>query len=301
MFALDHLNGKPQPVSSPRANLGEGPVWDHRLGLLYWTDITSGTIHVHDPTTGHDQSFPTGAEMIGCFFLTRTPGVLLLARESGFYRFDTRSRSLGLLANPILSPPTHRFNDGKCDAVGRLWIGTMCKQATPNAGAFYCVDRDFKATGVVAPITVPNGLAWSLDGKTLYHVDTADRAVRVYSFAADTLELGRPTATIDLSSLIGYPDGLTIDREGKLWIAFWEGGCVHRIDPASGGCLASIDLPCRYVTSCAFGGPGLSYLYITTAAYQFTDDDFRREPLAGSLFRIATGTSGFPENLSLIA
>lgn len=300
MCSSDYPNGKPQPVSSPRANLGEGPVWDHRLGLLYWTNIISGTIHVHDPTSGQNQSFPTGAEMVGCF-LTQTPGVLLLARESGFHRFDTRSGSLDLLANPIPNPTTHRFNDGKCDASGRLWIGTMCKQATPNAGAFYCVDRDFKATEVVIPITVPNGLAWSLDGKTFYHVDTAARAVRVYPSAAERPQLGRPKATIDLSSLAGYPDGLAIDREGKLWIAFWEGGCVHRIDPASGDCIATIDLPCRYVTSCAFGGPDFSDLYITTAGYQFTDDNFRREPLAGSLFRIATGTSGFPENLSPIA
>jgi len=291
-----------QPVSPGGAELGEGPIWDHRVGLLYWVNITVGDIHVYDPATGANTHVSTGNEMVGSYFLTETPHVLVLARESGFYRFDTRSGDITIIANPIDNAPTHRFNDGRADAYGRIWIGTMGKSG--GIGALFSVNANEWSTPsdvpaetsvmeVAGPFNCPNGIVWNEDRSYMYHIDTSRHLINKFAFSEAKPDLGPAVQTLDLSHYSGAPDGMEIDREGKLWVAFWGGSCVRRIDPDTGDLLQTVSLPCSCVTSCAFGGPDLTDLYITSAGGGRENS----EPLAGALFKVDVGQSGYEEHL----
>ena len=283
-------------VCDSKSLLGESPIWDHRRHILYWVDIDRHYIHIYDPTTGVDKKIDVAQE-VGCV-APRKAGGLIAGLRGGFAFIDIESATCRLLINPESHLPENRFNDGKCDPAGRFWAGTMCRQenlsSPQKAGSLYCLYPDLTIRTLIAGITTSNGLAWSLDSKKLYHIDTPTRAVYSYDFDVETADISGGKKSISIPVKMGYPNGMTVDEEGMLWIALWGGGCVARWDPKDGRLIQTVKVPALNVTSCAFGGLHLDELYITTARKNTEGDELKAFPKAGGLFSLKTNVRGRP-------
>jgi sugar lactone lactonase YvrE len=280
-------------VLEHRCRLGEGPVWDVRNQRILWLDILAGDIHQDHPETGRHRRFNIG-EMIGAIAL-RERGGLVAATKSGFAFIDPEGETVEHIANPEADKPGNRFNDGKCDPEGRFWAGTMSLQDEPGAGALYILLPEGAVEHKLDGISISNGLAWSLDGQTFYYIDTPTFRVVAFDYDAGTGCIERPRTVIHVPRDLGDPDGMTIDTEGMLWIAHWDGWQVTRWDPTTGTLLSRIELPVARVTSCTFGGDRLQDLYITTASAGLSGEQLAAQPLAGSLFVVKDlGFQGLP-------
>lgn len=279
-------------VVDAKAILGEGAIWQASKGCLYWVDIEGGLLHVFDAATGRDRAVPVGTK-VGTV-VSRASGGLLLALQSGFAFFDPDRGTLTPIADPEAAIPGNRFNDGKCDPSGRLWAGTMDGDLAPHAGGLYRLDTDLSVHRVLGGVTISNGLAWSFDRRTLYYIDTPTRAVSAFDYDDETGAISNRRDVVTVPDELESPDGMTIDAEGKLWVAHWGAGAVCRWDPESGHLLQKIDVPAAHTTSCAFGGEDLGDLYITTARSGLSEEDLEAQPLAGGLFRVRPGVSGVP-------
>ncbi|MBC2839310.1 SMP-30/gluconolactonase/LRE family protein [Robiginitalea sp. SC105] len=262
--------------------LGEGPVWDSRAQCLLWVDILKGQLHQYHPESGEHQSLETGS-LLGAIALCES-GQLLAALDT---RMAFIERSTGK-QQPVLQlegrGPELRFNDGKCDPAGRFWAGTMPLSENQPIGNLYCVGKDLTASVRVPGVTISNGLAWDGDGTTLYYIDTPTRAVQAFDFNREDGTLSNRRIAFGIPESEGFPDGMTIDSEDKLWIAHWGGSQVARWDPDSGKKLLGLSLPAAHITSCTFGGPGLGDLYVTSARKGLDSEALANQPLAGSLF-----------------
>jgi sugar lactone lactonase YvrE len=200
-----------------------------------------------------------------------------------------------LMANPEDHIPGNRFNDGKCGPDGRFWAGTMSHTDEPAKGSFYVFDTDHSVTKKIDHVSISNGLAWSADHKTLYYIDTPTYTVVAYDFDKNTAEISRKRIVINIVAEYGFPDGMTIDNEGMLWIAHWGGWQITRWDPNTGTKLLNIPMPAARITSCAFGGDDFGDLYITSAKRDLSHEQLANQPLAGSLFVIKDiGYKGLP-------
>jgi len=214
--------------------------------------------------------------------------------QTGFYFIDLQTKKLDFIADPEKEKIGNRFNDGKCDPRGRFVAGTLeILEKNGPLGALYVLDTDLSVRTLLpsGQTTISNGLAWSSDGKTLYYIDSPLKRVDAFDYNLDTAELSNRRTIITIEN--GYPDGMTIDTEGMLWIAHWQGSCVTRWNPNNGKLLRTVNLPVSKVTSCCFGGKNLDVLYITTASYEI---DVTKEPLSGGLFILKNpGARGVPE------
>lgn len=276
---------KYQIVLTAACELGEGPVWDDALHRLLWVDIPKGTIHEWYPGTRlHNvTTFPV---KIGAIAIA-VDGRLIAATYSGFAVVDLRDQSINPLTDPEAHLPNNRFNDGKCDPKGRFWAGTMdVTTGKRYAGNLYMLDENGCAHTKIKNVTCSNGLAWSLDQKTMYYIDTPTRQVVAFDFDSSLGVISNRKVVIAVPPIDGLPDGMTIDQEGMLWIALWGGWKIARWNPYTGEKLAEINLPVSQVTSCTFGGADLNDLYITSAKIGLTGDKLTSQPLAGSLFVI---------------
>ena len=277
-----------EPVLAHRCMLGEGPVWDARERRLIFVDILDGLVHSVDPTTAELETLAVG-EPVGAA-VPRERGGLVLATRSGFALVDPRDRRITPLREIDEGPiPGNRMNDGKCDARGRFWAGTQSDESERRAGGLYRLEADGSATRVLGGIGISNGLDWSEDGRTFYFIDTPTRAIDAFDFDPEPGALSRRRRVVEIPAEHGLPDGMTIDAEGGLWVAMFGGSAVHRYAP-DGSLDRVVSLPVSLVTSCAFGGPDLDELYVTSAAHRLSAP----EPLAGSLFRLSPGTHGRP-------
>ncbi|SFQ60438.1 SMP-30/gluconolactonase/LRE family protein [Hymenobacter arizonensis] len=274
-----------------QAALGEGALWNPESQQLYWVDIEGRAFHSFDPATQQDVVYTTGARVGTVVPMHR--GCVLLALQTGIHRLDLGTRQLTLLENPLTDPGL-RFNDGKCDPAGRFWVGTFDLHERPHAGALYRFDPDGSLHVMLREVTNSNGIVWSLDQRTMYYVDSHTCAVRAFDYdnASGNIENGRVIVHFDKAA--GVPDGMTIDAEGKLWVAVWGSGTIQRFDPSTGALLQSIDVPAPHTSSCAFGGPDLRTLYITTARQGLSEEQMREFPLSGNLFVVEPGVSGVP-------
>lgn len=270
--------------------MGEGPVWDEQEQVLYWVDIKAPAIHRLNPRTDKRESWPM-PEPIGCISLRRQGG-LIAALQTGFFTVDLASGAVEKIGDPEPNHPGNRFNDGKCDTSGRFWAGTMDDSEKEATGSFYRLDSDLTWQQVDSGYIVFNGPAFSPDGKTVYHTDSAKRTVYASSLGeANTLEGKQPF--IVLNDDEGYPDGMTVDAEGCLWVAHWDGWRITRFSP-EGKKLSQIDLPAARITSCVFGGQDMSTLFITSASIGLDENSRGQQPLAGGVFRVETGVKGLP-------
>jgi len=298
------MNDAPPPSASPiawrclwpaAAQLGEGALWSPRLQALWWVDILGRSLHLCEPDGTLRQRW-TFDEEVSAVAECADDGGLLLALRHGFARFDpfTPGSVPRTLHRPAGEPAGNRFNDGKCDAQGRFWAGSMDFDAQAPTGALYRCDTDGRCTVQDQGFPVCNGPTWSLDGRTLYFNDTVGGRTLAYE-VNDAGELrGRRVWRQWDAATEGVPDGMTTDAAGRLWIAHWGGGCVSCHDPASGQELQRIALPVTQVTSCAFGGADLRTLYITSAAVGLDDAARAAQPLAGALFAAELDTPGLP-------
>ena len=277
-------------VLDAKATLGEGAIWDARKERLYWVDIVEGRLHVFNPAEGTDRTVEVG-QMVGTVVPRRTGG-LMLAVQHGLGSFDVRTRELTIFGDPEVHLPENRFNDGKCDPAGRFWAGTMSTARKPAAGSLYCMEADHSVRRMLGGVTTSNGIAWSLDRSTMYYIDTPTGQVDAFDYRIDTGEITNRRVVVTVPGDSGRPDGMTIDSEGLLWVAHWEGGRVTRWDPKTGSLRQTIHVPASRTTSCAFGGANLDELYITTARIRLSERDLAAQPHAGGLFRARPGVRG---------
>jgi sugar lactone lactonase YvrE len=276
-----------------RAELGEGPVWDSELGRLIWVDITGERVHRFDPLTGDDETTAVG-QPVGAAS-PRIPDGLVLAVRDGFVFLDLERARLELVAEVEAETPGNRMNDGKCDAAGRFWAGTMPFAGNRPSGALYRLDSDLSVSRMLDGVTISNGIAWSPDGRSMYYIDSPTYRVDVFDYDVDAGEIAKRRTLFELPADGGLPDGMTVDAEGLLWIAFWGVGAVRRYTP-DGLLAALIELPVSLVTSCAFGGPDLGDLYITSASGPLSPEQAVDQLAAGGLFRARPGVYGLPQH-----
>ena len=281
----------PELLLDARAELGEGPCWDARLGVLHWVDIHAGRMHTFHPDSGEDHFLSLG-EPIGCC-APRRGGGLVLALRSGFYSLDLETGSRVPLAAPE-QVPGNRFNDGKCDPAGRFLAGSMCDTETKPTGSLYSFSQAGGLNTLLTGLRISNGLAWRPDGGTFYFVDTPTQTVMAYDYDLETGGLSNPRPVIRVPESARYPDGMTSDQEGMLWIALWGGAAVTRWDPGTGNMIASFPLPVLQPSSCVFGGSNLDELYITSAREGMPPQQLEEYPLSGGLFRLRPGIRGMP-------
>ncbi len=280
-------------VLDAQALLGEGPIWDARRQLLYWVDITGCKVHLYDPATGQDRTIDVG-QPVGTIVPRRRGGALVALRD-GFAGLDLETGALTMIADPEAHLPQNRFNDGKCDPAGRFWAGTMrMAEDRAGAGSLYRLDPDLSVHKMWGNITVANGIAWSLDATTMYYIDTPTRMVVAFEYELATGAIANPKPVIHTPEGPGFPDGMTIDAEGMLWVAYWDGWRVVRWDPATGQALTIIELPVQRPTAPWFGGPNLDILYITSARTGLSGEALQKQPHAGGLFAARPGVRGLP-------
>jgi len=272
-----------------RARLGEGPVWDAAEGCLWWVDILGESVHRTDPGSGRDRVFTVG-QMIGAAAL-RASGGLVLAVQEGFLAMDASTGDLEMLAPVEKDNPVTRMNDGKVDPTGRFWAGTTAIDHRPGAGTLYRLDPDHGVTPALTQVTISNGLDWSVDGRTMYYIDTPTRRVDRFRFEASTGTISDRQPAVSIRAEAGDPDGMTVDAEGFLWVALWGGWGVERYAP-DGRLDRRVEVPVAQASSCAFGGPDLDLLFITTARKDFPPEGFPDQPNAGSLFACRPGVRG---------
>jgi sugar lactone lactonase YvrE len=270
-------------------DLCEGPCWDVSTQTLVWVDILAGAVNVVDPRSGsrarHLLGTPVGA------VAPRAQGGWVAAVERGFLRLDAEWRPEGeVIAVPAQGAGT-RFNDGGCDPAGRFWAGTLSYDGTAEAAALYRLDADGAVHEVLSGVTNSNGIAWSPDGAQLYYVDTGRGSVDRLELDPATGAVAGRTTVVRVPPSEGLPDGLTVDADGHLWLALWGGACVRRYSP-EGHLEQVVELPADHVTSVAFGGEGLTDLFITTARDGLTPEQVAAQPLAGSVFRWRAGVHG---------
>src|SRR5215210_6917038 len=243
--------------------LGEGPVWDAKRKVICWIDILQGEIHEYSPEQNTHRTIPVH-QMIGAIALC-TNGNFIAALQNGFGFIDRTSGEVRIFSDPEENLPNNRFNDGKCDPEGRFWAGTMPLSENEPAGSVYVAGKDLSITKKIEGVTISNGMAWSRDEQIFYYIDTPTLEVVAYDYDKSTGHIFNKRIVIKIPKEDGFPDGMTIDNDGMLWIGHWGGWQVARWDPDKGDKLHYIPLPVANVSSCTFGGDELEDLYITTA------------------------------------
>ena len=284
---------KAEVLVDARARLGECVLWCDRLAALYWTDIESATISRWSAADGQTRQWVM-PERVGSFALCGDPAQLLLGLASGVALFDLDRGAMSAVIPVEAEQPTTRINDGRCDAQGRFVFGMFNAGAAP-IGHFYRVDGDLAIERLpLPPATVANSLAFSPDGAQMYFADSPTRNIRRVDYHAEG-RLGAPRLFARLGPDEGYPDGSTVDADGGLWNAQWDGGCVVRYD-SNGTETARCALPVSRPTCPAFGGAGLDRLFVSTARIGLSENALREQPLAGGVFTLTPGPRGQREH-----
>ncbi|RCW64979.1 SMP-30/gluconolactonase/LRE family protein [Saliterribacillus persicus] len=282
--------GELELVLDVKATLGECPWYDSVKQLLYWVDILEKKVYIFNPVTNENRGIQL-EQYVGAI-VPRNRNEAILAMENGFYYFNFDTEKVIPIDEPESHLPNNRFNDGKCDAYGRFWSGTMNKFYAKEQGALYCLHTNMKVQKKIDKVGLSNGIAWSPDNKFMYYIDTLTKNVCCFNYNVETGDIDNPIDVIKFSDGEGFPDGMTIDEEGMLWIAHWGGSKVSRWNPVTGKQIDSIEVPALNVTSCTFGGENLNELYITTARTGLNKEQLNYYPFSGGLFRINTDVKG---------
>lgn len=269
------------------AALGEGPLWDDARQVLWWIDMMGHQVHRWSPGSGDEVILDAGT-VIGSVALT-ADGRLAVAVDRDLVVVDPDGGSASLVAVGD-GVPGGVLNDSGCDPDGNLWIGVSTEEETEPVGCLRVVTPDLQVTTVLTGLTVPNGIDWSPDERLVYFVDSPARRIDVFPAGRKALGTRATLAVIETDAM---PDGLTVDREGGIWVALWDGWSVRRYLP-DGSLDLVVELPAAKVTSCAFGGEDFRDLYITTASCDLTAAERAAQPLAGAVFRVRTEVAGSP-------
>ncbi len=276
-------------VQQVRSVLGESPVWDVARGCLHWLDLAANRYHRLNPDSGNAISHELEAEP-GSLALT-TAGDLVAAFEDGFWRLDPDTGMRAAIADPEADLLGNRFNDGKAGPDGAFWAGSLSRDYKNPSGTLWRLGSDGQCSAAFGDIYVSNGPAWSPAGDRFYFSDSVRGVTWDFPFADGVV--GARNLFADRDAAPGYPDGAAMDAEGCLWSARWTGGCLVRFAP-DGRVDRTVELPVSRVTSCAFGGPGLGTLFVTSASIGLDESELGAEPLSGSVFALNPGISGAP-------
>jgi len=278
-----------QTVLDARARLGECPLWDVDRQQLFWVDVYNHRVHQFDPATGHDRYFDTG-DVVSAIALAGQDRLLIaLGDRLAFLNTDTGEMTP--LYQTKFPYPKTRFNDGKCDSKGRFWIGSISE--APQEAELYRYDPDGSFHRMETGLTISNGLGWSPDQSTFYLTDSAQHKIYAYNFDIETGAIRDRRVLIDLTAEAVEPDGMSIDKQGNLWTALWDGWCIACFDP-TGQEIMRIDLPVPRPTSVTFGGAHLTDLYITSASVGLSQKEVQHCFKAGDLFRFSSSSAGMP-------
>jgi sugar lactone lactonase YvrE len=290
--SISDLSKQPvELVVDEKATVGEGPIWDPRFNVLWWIDVNQGKVHRYNPIDRSNVTLDVG-QRVGTV-VPRLSGGLMLAAEHGFIALDPETGAQIPIADPEADQPENRFNDGKCDPKGRFWAGTMeIAEEDMTKGTLYCLHTNGAVEKHVTGIGVSNGLVWTLDRKTMYYIDSPTRRVDVFDYDDETGSVENRRTAVALPEGIGFPDGMAIDAQDRLWIALWGGWGVTCFDPRTEKFLGTIPVPCEQVSACAFGGANLNQLFITTARRDIDGDRLTKQPHAGGLFVADLGVVG---------
>ncbi|MCZ6595423.1 MAG: SMP-30/gluconolactonase/LRE family protein [Bacteroidetes bacterium] len=270
--------------------LGEGAFWNYKSGELYWIDIDGKKLHIYNPETKTNRSFPTPSR-IGTV-VPQTDTTAVIALEDGIYIINTENGNIKALSEVEKEMTFNRFNDGKCDPNGNLWVGSMHLEQMIPMGSVYKISETGETTKMIDSVTISNGIVWTKDASAMYYIDTPTQNIQVFDFDTATSTLSNERTAVRVPKALGFPDGMSIDEEDMLWVGLWNGNAIGRFDPKTGKLISKIEVPAHNVTSCAFGGKNLDKLYITTASVDMTEEEKANYPLAGSLFVADPGVKG---------
>uniref|UniRef100_A0A8D2ZCI5 Regucalcin n=1 Tax=Scophthalmus maximus TaxID=52904 RepID=A0A8D2ZCI5_SCOMX len=276
-------------VVKASALIGEGPVWEESEQTLLFVDIAGQKIHRWSPTTNQIQSMETGDTV--SFAVPRRCGGYAAGVGRSIVAVDWSTQMMTSMLEVDQDKPNNRLNDGKVDPIGRLLAGTMGKETGPaederQQGSLFSVTSDLTVTRHLSQVDISNGMDWSPDQKTFFYIDSLSLTVDAFDYDSNTGHLGNRRVVYRMEEGEGLPDGMTVDVEGRLWVACYNGGRVINIDPDTGMRLQTVSLPVMKTTSCCFGGPDYSDLYVTSASLGLDQSERRKQPLAGHTFRV---------------
>ena len=287
------MTSNPVACTTEQCQLGEGTRWDNRRGELLRVDILAGRVY-------RDEVAADGALVpVRSYQVSGTVGAVapihddqgwLLAADRGFTYLSPSGELRQLVT---AAPEGTRMNDAVCDPQGRFWAGTLAHDQHPGGGALYRLDRNGDTELMLDELTISNGLGWSPDGATMYLADSGSGVIYAFSFDPEQGTVADQRVLVDVPSDVGSPDGLTVDAAGDLWVAIYGGGRVQHYSP-DGDLCQELLLPAEQTTCCAFGGPALNLLYVTTATEHWTDEQRRAQPAAGLVYRFNTAAIGRP-------
>jgi L-arabinonolactonase len=280
-------------IQTANAILGEGPSWDSTVGVLYWVDIKRPAVFRFHPMLGQTGFWPM-PRPVGCVAPTCARNRLVFADEAGFGFLNLITGAIGRDVDPESHVAGNRFNDGKVDRRGRLWAGTIDDRYVEPTGSLYRFDASGSVHRMASGFICSNGLGWSPDDRTMYFTDSTVRKIWAYEFDLSTGELGERRVFASFAADDGEPDGLTVDTQGFVWSAIWDGWRLVRFAP-DGAVDREIPMPVQRPTSCTFGGPELRTLYVTSACVELGWNALKRGPLAGALFALECDVPGLAE------
>jgi sugar lactone lactonase YvrE len=285
-FGAEHL-------FSSQATLGEGPIWDQRCESFWWIDIAEKKLFRYSLPLRTNREWQLD-QMPGAVVLRKSGGVML-ALQHGFAAFDPTTGKIEMKGDPEQEKFDNRFNDGECDPAGRFWAGTMRIEdhMSKFTGSLYSLETDGRIVlRLGSDLGVSNGIAWTKDETTMYLVDSPRSEIYSFKYDKASGKIWARECIFKAPQELGYPDGMAIDTDDKLWVAFWGGWCVARICPQTSRLLAKVAVPVSAPTSCAFGGPDRDQLLITTASIDLDEHERARQPYAGDLFLVKLPVRG---------
>lgn len=266
-----------------KSTLGESPIWDVKTQTLYWVDILQKKIYANfDLLLEVD-------DLVGCIAPCKN-GNLLLGKRASFIDLElgTGKQTLFLTLNESAQ---NRINDGKCDPAGRFVVGTMDLNETDATGSVYVWDGN-QASTLIRGVTISNGLTWSPNHQTFYYIDTPTRKIQAFDYDVQTGQIANGRMAVEIPESFGWPDGMTSDMQGNLWVAMWGGAQITKWNPSTGELLEKISVPVLQPSSCIFGGENMNELFITSARKGMSEADLNQYPLSGGLFKFVTNVEG---------
>lgn len=271
--------------------LGEGPEWSPATEILSWVDILSKKIYFYDFKNNQLQNINT-KHVVGFSIPTTTKNLYITGQLDELYLLNLELKEFELLKSIPENRKFNRFNDAKCDKFGRLWAGTTTDDFKIAPAALYLIDKNLAVKKVMGGIGCSNGQCWSADSKKMFYIDTSSMALKSYDFTLETGEFYNEITLLNWPSERGYLDGMTIDAEGKLWIAIWNGGMVIRFCPDTKRIIGEVRVNAKKPTSMVFGGKNLEKLFITSARIGSDVNEIKNNPEEGSVFVVETNIKG---------
>ncbi|GGH03573.1 gluconolaconase [Parapedobacter pyrenivorans] len=281
-------------VDAPACKLGESPMWHSGRNSAFWVDILGNAIFEYKLDDGAVKQY-AGSRMISLICqVDGNDNLLVAGAQGGIGTYNLESHELLLISDLERDWENHRCNDGAVDCFGNLWVGTTHVDHEPGAGDLYRVSGSWHATKKIERVSIPNGMCWSADRKTLFHTDSPTREIKAYRNDVATGEITFDRIAVQVPASMGFPDGISMDTAGTIWVAIWGGSGVGGFNSVTGELAHWIPMPVPHVSSCAFVGPALDRLLVTTAQKEMSDEQLAQYPDSGSTFLVEMAVSGLP-------